>query len=154
MSHTTCHSLQHAATHCTHCNTLHHTAPHCTTLHHTASHCNTHCNIHCTTADMLLLELIYSRYTLQRTLLHTHCNTHCNTLCNTADMALPELIYSHGFLTKDGLKMGKSLGNVLEPDVLLQQHGRLLQCVAMCCSELQCVAACCSVWQMCCSVLQ
>ena len=28
----------------------------------------------------------------------------------SADMPLPDLIYSHGFLTKDGLKMGKSLG--------------------------------------------
>ena len=28
----------------------------------------------------------------------------------SADMPMPDLIYSHGFLTKDGLKMGKSLG--------------------------------------------
>jgi methionyl-tRNA synthetase len=41
----------------------------------------------------------------------------------SADMPLPDLIYSHGFLTKDGLKMGKSLGNVLEPKDLLAQHG-------------------------------
>jgi len=41
----------------------------------------------------------------------------------SADMQLPNLIYSHGFLTKDGLKMGKSLGNVLDPEELLEQHG-------------------------------
>ena len=41
----------------------------------------------------------------------------------SADMELPKLIYSHGFLTKDGLKMGKSLGNVLEPADLLAEHG-------------------------------
>lgn len=41
----------------------------------------------------------------------------------SAGMPLPSLIYSHGFLTKDGLKMGKSLGNVLEPKDLLAEHG-------------------------------
>lgn len=27
-------------------------------------------------------------------------------------------VFAHGFLTKDGLKMGKSLGNTLDPKVL------------------------------------
>jgi len=36
-----CRTLQPTATHCTHCNTLHHIATHCTTLQHTAPHCNT-----------------------------------------------------------------------------------------------------------------
>eukprot|EP00291_Cryptomonas_curvata_P010197 CAMPEP_0172200396 /NCGR_PEP_ID=MMETSP1050-20130122/29300_1 /TAXON_ID=233186 /ORGANISM="Cryptomonas curvata, Strain CCAP979/52" /LENGTH=581 /DNA_ID=CAMNT_0012877685 /DNA_START=513 /DNA_END=2254 /DNA_ORIENTATION=- len=41
----------------------------------------------------------------------------------SAGLPLPSAIYSHGFLTKDGLKMGKSLGNVLEPSDLVQRHG-------------------------------
>lgn len=41
----------------------------------------------------------------------------------SADVPLPKYIYSHGFLTKDGLKMGKSLGNVLEPAELVDKHG-------------------------------
>jgi len=64
------------------------------------------CNVHIIGKDILRFHAVYWPAMLM-----------------SADMALPELIYSHGFLTKDGLKMGKSLGNVLEPDVLLQQHG-------------------------------
>jgi len=41
----------------------------------------------------------------------------------SAGVPLPKYIYSHGFLTKDGLKMGKSLGNVLEPSELVDKHG-------------------------------
>jgi methionyl-tRNA synthetase len=62
----------------------------------------------------------------------------------SADMPLPGLIYSHGFLTKDGLKMGKSLGNVLEPNDLLREHGSdavryYFRCVVKRCS-VRCVA--------------
>lgn len=32
-------------------------------------------------------------------------------------------VFGHGFLTKDGLKMGKSLGNVLEPEKLVGAYG-------------------------------
>lgn len=32
-------------------------------------------------------------------------------------------MYGHGFLTKDGHKMGKSLGNVLEPTALVGAYG-------------------------------
>ncbi|QDZ20826.1 methionine--tRNA ligase [Chloropicon primus] len=40
-----------------------------------------------------------------------------------ADMPLPKQVFGHGFLTKDGLKMGKSLGNVLEPTALVSEYG-------------------------------
>ncbi|KMW69920.1 hypothetical protein WN50_39375 [Limnoraphis robusta CS-951] len=33
----------------------------------------------------------------------------------SADLPLPGRIFGHGFLTKDGKKMGKSLGNTLNP---------------------------------------
>lgn len=41
----------------------------------------------------------------------------------SAGLPLPKHIVSHGFLTKDGLKMGKSLGNVLEPGPLVERFG-------------------------------
>lgn len=41
----------------------------------------------------------------------------------SAGLPLPRQVFGHGFLTKDGLKMGKSLGNVLEPTALVQTYG-------------------------------
>ena len=35
----------------------------------------------------------------------------------------PRQVFGHGFLTKDGLKMGKSLGNVLNPFELTEGYG-------------------------------
>lgn len=40
----------------------------------------------------------------------------------SAGLALPEQIFVHGFLTKDGQKMGKSLGNTLDPVALVQKY--------------------------------
>lgn len=40
-----------------------------------------------------------------------------------ADLPLPERVFGHGFLTKDGQKMGKSLGNTLNPYDLVAQYG-------------------------------
>ncbi|CAH9076568.1 unnamed protein product [Cuscuta epithymum] len=41
----------------------------------------------------------------------------------SAGFDLPKMIFSHGFLTKDGVKMGKSLGNTLEPTDLVNRFG-------------------------------
>ncbi|CAN7061343.1 unnamed protein product [Brassica oleracea var. botrytis] len=41
----------------------------------------------------------------------------------SAGMNLPKMVFGHGFLTKDGMKMGKSLGNTLEPFELVQKFG-------------------------------
>ena len=41
----------------------------------------------------------------------------------SAGLPLPKHICTHGFLTKDGLKMGKSLGNVVEPAPLVESFG-------------------------------
>lgn len=41
----------------------------------------------------------------------------------SAGLPLPRRVFGHGFLTKDGLKMGKSLGNVLEPTALVGAYG-------------------------------
>ncbi|MGB5136395.1 MAG: methionine--tRNA ligase [Prochlorococcaceae cyanobacterium] len=42
----------------------------------------------------------------------------------SAGLPVPERVFGHGFLTREGQKMGKSLGNVLDPVVLLERCGR------------------------------
>jgi len=42
----------------------------------------------------------------------------------SAGLPPPERVFGHGFLTREGQKMGKSLGNVLDPRVLLERCGR------------------------------
>jgi len=41
----------------------------------------------------------------------------------SAGLDTPKKIIGHGFLTREGQKMGKSLGNVLDPNLLLNQYG-------------------------------
>ncbi len=41
----------------------------------------------------------------------------------SAGVPLPDRVFGHGYLTKDGQKMGKSLGNVLDPFDLVKQYG-------------------------------
>jgi len=44
-------------------------------------------------------------------------------MLSAAGLAPPRQILGHGFLTKDGLKMGKSLGNTLDPAALTAAYG-------------------------------
>jgi methionyl-tRNA synthetase len=41
----------------------------------------------------------------------------------SAGLPLPKQVFGHGFLTKDGRKMGKSLGNTLDPFDLVEKYG-------------------------------
>ena len=41
----------------------------------------------------------------------------------SAGLPVPEHVFGHGFLTREGQKMGKSLGNVLNPESLLERCG-------------------------------
>lgn len=41
----------------------------------------------------------------------------------SADIPVPRQVFGHGFLTKDGQKMGKSLGNTLDPVELVNRYG-------------------------------
>ncbi|MDZ7960716.1 MAG: methionine--tRNA ligase [Aulosira sp. DedQUE10] len=41
----------------------------------------------------------------------------------SAGLPLPKQVFGHGFLTKDGQKMGKSLGNTLNPIELVERYG-------------------------------
>jgi methionyl-tRNA synthetase len=40
-----------------------------------------------------------------------------------ADLPLPEHIYAHGFITVEGQKLSKSLGNVIDPNALVAEFG-------------------------------
>ena len=41
----------------------------------------------------------------------------------SAGLPVPGRVFGHGFLTKDGQKMGKSLGNTLDPVALVKTYG-------------------------------
>lgn len=41
----------------------------------------------------------------------------------SAGLPLPEQVFGHGFLTKDGLKMGKTTGNTVDPHDLCDRYG-------------------------------
>jgi methionyl-tRNA synthetase len=41
----------------------------------------------------------------------------------SAQLPLPGQVFGHGFLTKDGQKMGKTLGNTIDPFALIEQYG-------------------------------
>ncbi|GAB1537376.1 hypothetical protein NUACC21_00160 [Scytonema sp. NUACC21] len=41
----------------------------------------------------------------------------------SAGLPLPEQVFGHGFLTRDGQKMGKTLGNTLDPVALVERYG-------------------------------
>jgi methionyl-tRNA synthetase len=55
-------------------------------------------------------------------ILRFHC-VYWPAMLMSAGLPLPGGVYGHGFLTKDGLKMGKSLGNVLDPVELVDTFG-------------------------------
>lgn len=41
----------------------------------------------------------------------------------SADLPVPGCVFGHGFLTKDGHKMGKTLGNTIDPVQLVDKYG-------------------------------
>jgi methionyl-tRNA synthetase len=41
----------------------------------------------------------------------------------SAGLPLPDKVFGHGFLTKDGQKMGKTLGNTIDPFALVDRYG-------------------------------
>jgi methionyl-tRNA synthetase len=41
----------------------------------------------------------------------------------SAELPLPKQVFGHGFLTKNGQKMGKSLGNTIDPIALVDRYG-------------------------------
>jgi methionyl-tRNA synthetase len=45
-------------------------------------------------------------------------------MCLSAGIELPQAVFGHGFLTREGQKMGKSMGNSIDPNRLLDLCGR------------------------------
>jgi methionyl-tRNA synthetase len=41
----------------------------------------------------------------------------------SAGLPLPDRVFGHGFLVRDGVKMGKSMGNVIDPVALVDRYG-------------------------------
>lgn len=41
----------------------------------------------------------------------------------SAGLTMPDRVFGHGFLTKDGKKMGKTLGNIIDPVELVKLYG-------------------------------
>ena len=41
----------------------------------------------------------------------------------SAGLPIPKKVFGHGFLTKDGIKMGKSIGNIIDPYEIISQYG-------------------------------
>jgi methionyl-tRNA synthetase len=41
----------------------------------------------------------------------------------SAELPLPDRVFGHGFLVRDGLKMGKSTGNTIDPVALVDRYG-------------------------------
>ncbi len=68
--------------------------------------CNWPANIHVIGKDILRFHAIY-----------------WPAMLISAGMKPPESVFGHGFLTREGQKMGKSLGNVLDPLALLEYGG-------------------------------
>jgi len=157
-----CNTLQHTTTHlpcaATHCNTLQHAATRCNTdleecfdisvprsfcaLQHTATHCNTPA-IYCNTLQ--------------------HTATHCNALQCTATLTWKNILISVCPACPTAASCRLTITHALACKGFC-----VLQCVAVCCSQLMikdglvfyrslCVAACGSVLQCavaCCKVLQ
>lgn len=55
-------------------------------------------------------------------ILRFHC-VYWPAMLLSAGLPLPERVFGHGFLTRDGEKMGKSRGNVIDPIALSGQYG-------------------------------
>lgn len=57
---------------------------------------------------------------------HTHTNRTVKFFQRKCCLQRPtpcRRVFGHGFLTKDGLKMGKALGNTLDPQALVSMYG-------------------------------
>ncbi len=55
----------------------------------------------------------------------------CTGMLLSAGLAVPRRVFGHGFLTAGGLKMGKSMGNVVDPLVLPPPLPRSSPCTAL-----------------------
>ena len=53
----------------------------------------------------------------------------------SAKIDIPIKLFGHGFLTREGLKMGKTLGNILDPNELLKTYEKGIEDLMMSCGS-------------------
>ncbi len=63
-----------------------------------------------------------SHHLVGKDILTTHA-VYWSTMLMALDMPLPENIFAHGWWTLEGKKMSKSLGNVIDPNVMADKYG-------------------------------
>jgi methionyl-tRNA synthetase len=63
-------------------------------------------------------------------------------LLMAADLPLPKRVFAHGWWTKDGQKISKSLGNVIDPVELVEKVRTSLLCVVLYCCWWRCLTFC------------
>ena len=84
-------------------------------------HCEIHCEIPSKDAERSAL-LPADVHVIGKDILRFHA-VYWPAMLLSAGLPVPRRVFGHGFLTREGQKMGKSLGNVLDPEQLLQQCG-------------------------------
>ncbi len=73
-------------------------------------------------SDVTLLGWPASIHVIGKDILRFHA-VYWPAMLLSAGLPLPRSVFAHGFLTREGAKMGKSLGNVLDPAQLLTEYG-------------------------------
>ena len=64
-----------------------------------------------------------SHHLIGKDILTTHA-VYWSTMLMALDLPLPENIFAHGWWTVEGRKMSKSLGNVVDPNAMVEKYGR------------------------------
>lgn len=63
-----------------------------------------------------------THHIIGKDILTTHA-IYWSTMLMALDMPLPQNIFAHGWWTVDGRKMSKSLGNVIDPNLIVEKYG-------------------------------
>ena len=75
-----------------------------------------------TLEDSILMGWPASIHVIGKDILRFH-SVYWPAMLLSAGYTPPKKVYGHGFLTREGQKMGKSLGNILDPEILLSKYG-------------------------------
>lgn len=61
-------------------------------------------------------------HVIGKDIIRFHC-VYWPAMLLSAKLPLPKAVFSHGFITSGGQKMSKTLGNVIDPDALIDKYG-------------------------------